>query len=348
MITKGKLYRAILFIFAFSLTGNIFTLTTKAAVISPDKYYLETETSNLDNQKLVIYSTPNQEKPLTYNIRPIGIRKVGENNERIFYEPDVTNNQDAANWIKIIDNQVTVNPGETVEVKWHLTLPQNASCDTKLAGIAVSEVEPDNASDNGSNVSISNEVISQVHINTTREIDESCKYYEDLLLQEFSTTQTIPIFNYDYIEFTTLIENRSDYLSRNIKGYIELIGLGKKEVIEFNDSNLDIYPNSLRRFNSTWVDKDYPRGDFIKEIIYEFTHFKFGIYTARLGITKNIDTPMIATTNIFIIPVRVVIIITIIIAFILISVKNNYRTRKELNRLKSSPVNKTFSKVIKR
>lgn len=330
MITKGKLYRAILFIVAFSLTGNFLALTIKAAVISPDKYYLETESSNLDSQKLVIYSTPNQEKPLTYKIRPIGVKKVGENNERIFYEPDATNNLDAANWIKIIDDQVTVNPGETIEVKWNLTLPQNSSCDTKLAGIAVSEVASDNAADSGSNVSVNNEVISQVHINTTRENNDSCKYYEDLLLQEFSTTQTIPVFNYDNIEFTTLIENRSDYLSRNIKGYIELIGLGKKEVIEFNDSNLDIYPNSLRRFNSVWLDKDYPRGDFIQEIIYEFTHFKFGIYTARLGITKNIDTPMIATTNVFIIPIRVVIIITIIIAFILILVKNNYKTKNNL------------------
>lgn len=330
MITKGKLYRAILFIVAFSLIGNFLALTIKAAVISPDKYYLETESSNLGSQKLVIYSTPNQEKPLTYKIKPIGVKKVGENNERIFYEPDATNNLDAANWIKIIDDQVTVNPGETIEVKWNLTLPQNSSCDTKLAGIAVSEVASDNAADSGSNVSVNNEVISQVHINTTRENNDSCKYYEDLLLQEFSTTQTIPVFNYDNIEFTTLIENRSDYLSRNIKGYIELIGLGKKEVIEFNDSNLDIYPNSLRRFNSVWLDKDYPRGDFIQEIIYEFTHFKFGIYTARLGITKNIDTPMIATTNVFIIPIRVVIIITIIIAFILILVKNNYKTKNNL------------------
>lgn len=334
MITKGKLYRAILFIFAFSLTGNFLALVLKAAVISPYKYYLETESSNLDNQKLVIYSTPNQEKPLTYKIKPIGVKKVGENNERIFYEPDATNNLDAANWIKIIDDQVTVNPEETIEVKWNLTLPQNSSCDTKLAGIAVSEVASDNAADSGSNVSVNNEVISQVHINTTRENNESCKYYEDLLLQEFSATQTIPVFNYDNIEFTTLIENRSDYLSRNIKGYIELIGLGKKEVIEFNDLNLDIYPNSLRRFNSVWVDKDYPRGDFLQEIIYEVSHFRFGQYEARLGVTFNVSPKIVSSVYVWIIPWKIVTVVAIILAIVILVVIRDRNKSRELKALK--------------
>lgn len=329
--------------------SNLLTAKLSAAVISPDKYYINIQDNNSVNQKLIIYSTPNQEKKITYRIRPIGIIKIGENNERTFYTPDSAILQDAANWIQVLDAEVSVEPGQTAEVRWNLNVPDNYTCETKLAGLAISEVNTDIAN-NGNNISINNEVISQIHINTSKNDTENCKYYESLVLQEFKTTQSIPIFNYDNIEFSTLLENRSDYLAKNLKGFIEIFGLGEKEVVEFNDSNLDVYPHSLRRFESTWIDKDYPRGNFIQEIIYEFTHFKFGMYTVRLGITKNIQTPIVSTINIFIFPIRPILIILVVLILLFFFFRNNYKIKKELNSIKNKtllPVRIKTKKVKK-
>ncbi len=344
MIASLGFYRKFIYIIVISIVGIFLSFNVKAAIISPDKYYLDIQNSNLEYQKLVIYSTPNQEKPITYKVKTIGIKKVGENNDRAFYEADTNDEQEASNWIKIIDSEVTVNPGDTIEVRWGLIVPSTFNCETKLAGIAVSEVESGAEKNSGTNVSIGNEVISQVHINTLQNNSSECAYYENLILQEFNTTQSIPIYNYDNIEFNTLIENKSDYLSRNIKGYIEIIGFGEKEVIEFNDTNLDIYPHSYRSFINKWIDKDYPQGDFIQETIYELTHLKIGMYTARLGITKNIEKPIISSKTIIILPIRVIVLCITLLLIVLYIIKENINTRSELRSLrKNNAVKKALS-----
>jgi len=350
MLKKIGFNTVTLFTILFFLSLIFSSNKINAAVISPDKYYIEIQEVSQNLQKLVIYSIPNQERSIIYRIRPIGIIKTGQNNERTFFEPDGVDTQDASNWLEVLDKEVTVEPGTTTEVSWRLNIPSNFSCETKIAGIAISEVSSTNTLEQGAQVSIGNEVISQVHINTERSGDSNCEYYENLILQEFTTTQQIRLYNYDNIEFKTTIENRSDYLSKNIKGFIEIFGFGEKEIIEFNDSNLDVYPKSFRNFTSIWQDPEYPKGNFINETLYELSHFKFGVYTVRLGITKNLETPIISTINIFILPLRVILLITVILSLIIIFIRNNYKTRKELKALKDDGFrvrNKNYIKGVK-
>ncbi len=327
----------------FKRKGLIFTIffllvlftsyKASAAVISPDKYYIDTKESNTINKTLTIYSAPNQNKTVTYNIRVIGVKKIGTGNERSFYSPDPNNKDDVSNWINVIDKQVKVDPGQTVNVNWQLNIPTDYLCQSSLTGLAVSEAE-ETTEAQGSNISIANEVISQIHISTSKVDNSNCAYYEDLILKEFKTTATLPIFNYDNIEFKTSIENESEYLSRNIKGFIELFGIGKKVTLEFNENSLDIYPKSTRIFNTTWMDPNYPRGNIFQEFIYELTNFRIGPYTARLGVTKNIQKPIIATTTIWIFPWKVILFFLVILIGVIWFAKNSYKTKQEIKYLK--------------
>lgn len=328
-----KFKKKSLILILFFLLPFFISFKVNAAVISPDKYYIEANETNTINKTLTIYSAPNQNKTVTYNIRVIGVKKIGTGNERSFYTPDPNNKEDISNWINIIDKQVTVDPGETVNVNWQLNIPSEYICKSSLTGLAVSEAEE--ASDSpGSNISIANEVISQIHVTTTKDGNNNCGYYEDLILNEFATSASIPIFNYDNIEFKTSLENRSEYLSRNVKGFIELFGIGKKVTLEFNENNLDIYPKTTRIFNTTWSDPNYPRGNFFQEFIYELTNFRIGPYTARLGITKNIQKPIISTITVWIFPWKVILFFLIILFAAIWFIKNSYKTRQEVKILK--------------
>lgn len=319
----------------FAFLSSFLAPKIHGSVISPDKYFLEvTSAEVVKPETLTIYSTPNQTETLYYKISTIGIKKVGEENQRTFYTPDPNDAAEPANWIQILDTVVEVAPGSSAVVRWQARVPNDYFCKTTLSGITVSKVE--NPVDNiGETViTIGDEVISQVHINAVRADDPTCRYYENLFLQEFKVDSTIPVFNYDNIEFKTTIENRSEYIARNLKGFIEIIGFGGKEVVEFNDTNLDIYPNSIRIFSNLWIDKNYPRGNFFEEILYEINNFKFGIYNVRLGITKNIEAPIISSTQIFIIPYRIILLIVVVIVLLVLFLRNIYFTREELNEIK--------------
>lgn len=345
---KAKAYLSFfLTILVSFILANISTNTVLAAVISPDKYYIDVDINSTDTYTtlLNISTPPSSTTSKIYKIEPVGIKKIGENNERLFYTPDRSDLSEPANWITINNEFITVDPFSNNSISWSIKFPSGLTCATYYAGIAVSEVDSQNLN-SGTQVAIANRVIAQIHINVMDSVKFDCKNNPNLILQEFKTTAIIPVFNYHNIEFLTTLENNSDYLVQNPKGFIELFGIGEKITLNFNPTNLDIYPKTLRSFNNIWIDSNYPKDGFLSEIIYEIKNFRFGIYTARLGITKNLTTPIISEVKLLIIPWRVILLFIIIIVITILFLRNNRRLKSELKSYKEN-VNAKYKQNLK-
>lgn len=342
-----KNFKIIIFLFSVISTIPCCSYYVSAATISPDQYHIDINEQNKTvNNKLTVYASPNQNRDITYTARVVGVRKVGVGNERVFYTPEPSNVNELANWVKIINPEIVIKPGGSEDILWEITSPNKYECKSYLAAISVNQKDQ-NLSEDGSKVVISSEVISQIIVNLTNDNIDNCNKKTSLILKDFKTTSFLPIFNYDNIEFKSVIENNSSYIAENPKGFIEVFGLGNKITLEFNEQELDIYPNSSRNIYTNWKDPKYPRGNIFQELIYEITNFRFGIYDVRLGITKNIDTPIIANRRIIIIPWKIFILVFILLTVFFVILKKHFKLNIELKHF-SRMVNKKKSKRNKR
>ena len=326
--------KAVTLLIVVSFLHSAFKTTVTAAVIGPDKYYLNVTDSSPQDETLKIYSSNMQTKPYRVYIYVYGMKKIGSENDKQFYVPDKNDLNDVANWITLSKSDETIYPDSDTLFSWELRPPEgNLNCGTFTAGIVIAEDPIDN-NINAVSASVKNEVISQVIVTITKDSDPECVDNENLNLIDFKVDATLPIFNYDNIPFKTTIENNSKYLARNMKGFIELKGLNGKVAIPFNENGYDIYPNTTKIFSNEWVDSNYPKDNILEQFIYEVRNFKFGRYEVTLGITKNVQHPIIATTFVWIIPWKIIVTFLLIIICIFLFIRNNYRTRKELQELR--------------
>ena len=290
---------------------TLFVLTKPAGAIpiSPDKYYFDIASDTFIEDTLLIMGRQELEGPTTLYITPVGMRKIGEENEREFYLPAEDDPAEPANWITVETPVIEINPGQEVYVDWTLEATAYAGCGTNLAALMVSDVplvgEPDEP------VLVRKEVISQIHLDiveTDRGICASNKV--DLSLDEFKVDKRIPVFWYDEVPFITRISNQGNLISRAPRGYIEISGLGDKITIIFNEDKLDIYPGTTRKFTNMWIDESYPReGTFFEQLLYELGHLRAGRYEAQLGVTKNANPVIIDTAYFWIIPWKVLLVL---------------------------------------
>ncbi len=328
-------------IFILILSGAALFTTTKvsAATISPDKYYLDASVTSTTNHELKVYGDPRLVGSEHLYIYPFGMKKIGEENDREFYLPSVDELSEPANWIDVKIKEIDIKSGDIIKIPWSLTPSNLATCGTNIAAILVSST-PQSEALNQSAVGIHNHVVAQIHIDinkTEKSYCEDSKVNLDLL--DFYIDSNFHIFNYDNIPFITRIKNNGDIIAQKPKGFIEIFGFGPKITIPFNDEDLDIYPNSIRKFKNTWIDKDYPaNGTFFEQLIYEIAHFRFGQYEAKLGITKNVNTAIVDTETFWIIPWKIVLIVGIILFIFWILLSINRRKQRELDKLKKSKV----------
>lgn len=337
---KKFIYIFLLVIFLYLL--NPHRLNLNAAIISPDKYYIDAKPGESKRFELKILSDARQVDPLELYIFSMKMEKIGEEDDRDFDVPNVNDKSIAANWIDLEVEKIVLQPSQIVSIPFTLNISEIARCGTNLASIFVSTAPREQLNRNlqneaeNSSVGIRNALVSQLHIN----IDELSKEYCDevkseLDLLEFKVDSSLPVFNYDNITFVTRIKNNGNLLSQSPKGFIELFGTGPKITIPFNEDELDIYPGTIRRFTNTWIDSNYPvNGNFIEQLIYELTHFRFGQYEARLGITFNANPKIISTISLWIIPWRIILIALILIIAVSIFVLRDRVRAKELKDLK--------------
>lgn len=306
----------------FSLTFFIVLKSNVYAIpVSPDKYFIDVAYNQTVSQELTIYGREQLDNAKKIYVYAVGMIKEGEENERSFYLPDKDNQAEAANWIKIDRNEYLLSAGQTLKIPWHLTPTPFASCGTNLAAIMIS-TEPIMSEVGGTKVTIKKEIISQVHINIKSVPSGDCaNSMSDLEFIEFNVDQALPIFNNGDVPFITKIKNNGNLISRSPKGYIEIYGLGPKVTLDFNSATLDIYPGTVRKFSDLWLEEGYPKeGSALEQLLFELTHFRFGRYEARLGITKNVDKQIVASTYFWIIPWKVILLLIAVLLIVYVTI----------------------------
>jgi hypothetical protein len=312
------------------------TLIQKAYAIplSPDKYYVDLKAGETIEEKLTIYGREEYTNVKKVYITAVGMRKTGEQNDREFYLSDPLDKTELANYITLGQTEATIEPGETVIVPWTLEPSDYIGCGTNLAALMVS-TEPltTEVRDGEAKVSFKQEVISQIHVTVDSTKDGDCPDNKAILeLLDFHVDKGIPIFNHGDVPFITRIENKGNLISRSPKGYIEIFGFGDKVTIPFNEQELDIYPNTIRKFDNQWLDEKYPtNGNVFSKLIYEITHLRIGRYEARLGITKNVDTQIVKSVYFWVIPWKVILLVLLIVSTVIYLF---IRSRKAESKLK--------------
>lgn len=332
----------------------------EAIAISPDKYKLEvgagqTLPQNSTTLRLMPRTTDNNDK---WYISILGMKKENEFHTRSFYIPNPEDMSGVANWISLGQAEFTIISGEDTVVPWTLTAPKEVTCGTHLAAIVISSTPQLNTQESANEtiVSLGREIVSQVHVTITRTAEGPCENKAELNLLEFKIARDEnntnedeeiteinkflgkPVFNYDDVPFITRIENTGNLLAEKPKGYIDIEGIGDKITLDVNETDLDIYPETIRRFDNKWYETGYPhKGSFTKKLFFELSHFRFGKYKARLGLTKNVDNEITATIEFWIFPWRVIILFTIILIIIIAIISIIiYKKRKNKNRGQTS------------
>ncbi len=287
-----------------------------AVPIGPTEYFINIENKDPIQKNLKIYTRPTQEPGTVVYIRPVGMKKVGEKNERHFYIPDIYDMTEPANWIYIPENQreIELIPGKTSIIEWELKPNKYMGCGTNIAAIMISD-KPLFEQENTNQINLNKQIAIQIHANVLNKINtEDCPENKvDLELKEFTVKNpNNKLLTLKKIEFTTRIENKGNLLANTPQGFITVTGVGDKLTIPFNTTadgdGLNIYPNTTQNFNNKWIDNQYPeKKGFFQKLIYEISNLRIGKYEAKLGVTKNAQPHIIATRTFWIIPWRVII-----------------------------------------
>jgi len=321
----------LLFVFC---TGFVSLNPARAIPVSPDKYFFELSTNESKSFSLNLLGKENLTGNQSVFIYVLGMKKTGEENDRQFYIPDPKQENDIANWIELNTNSLDLKKGDVKTVTWSIKNRGLANCGTNLAAIVVSE-SPRSDLIPGNTVALKNEIISQIHVQIKSNNNGECvdlKYNTRLI--EFSLDSKTNSFDQPQVPFITRVQNEGNLIQRSPKGFIDIFQGGRKiETIEFNPGSLDIYPNTVRRFENIWVDKNYPyRGNYFDQLVYEIRSPRFGYYEARLGITKNSNPEILSTVSFWIIPWRIItlfgiILISTLLVFLIVRY-SNYRKKK--------------------
>jgi hypothetical protein len=330
-----KIKTLILLLILVTLFGSFTGGIVRAIPLSPDKYFFDLKEGVVENKELLIYGKENLTAATKVYIYTLGMRKVGEENDREFYSVNKNDASEVANWVTLGFTELNVKPGSTTTLPWSIKKRGDAKCGTNLAVIVVS-TSPESLPTDTSVIGIKNEVVSQIHVNLDQNNGAKCANNRShLTLEEFKITNDEKIFWGPSVPFLTRLKNDGNIITRQPEGFIEIFGYGSKVSIPFNPDMLDIYPETIRRFDNVWLDPNYPKdGGFFKKLAYEATHLRIGKYEARLGVTKNANPQIIATVTFWIIPWRLLLVILIIFILILSFIYTYIRQRRELKKMK--------------
>lgn len=345
---RNKNYINLLVIFVFSLLSFTFLNKEASALpIGPDKYFVDISSDEVvnfnqdpgkDNQALIIYGQEQLADVRKVYISAVSMKKIGEENEREFFNPNTSDPTEPANWIQLSQTEAEISAGQTVIIPWKLSPSLSARCGTNLAAIMISNTPPEfnDTNDQETKISITTQIISQVHVNINQTQGDNCENNgSKVVLKEYKVDK-FPLFNHPNVPLVVKLENQGNLIAQDPVGFIEIFGFGgKKGTIDFNSEKLDIYPGTTRKFNINWTDENYPEdGNVISKLIYEITHPKFGRYEARLGIKVADGVPQIQESVYFwIIPWKLILIILILVGGVGYFVLRTMKTEKKLKRL---------------
>lgn len=232
----------------------------------------------------------------------------------------VESTEGLATWIETT-SQVTLEQGERKEVPYTIAVPQDADPGGHFAAIFWSTSPPRAEGEGG--VSIGAKLGVLILLRVSGEIEEGGR------LLEFSAQDKQSFFSSLPITLTYRFQNgggdrvkpEGEITIKNIFGRISA-------VLPANESEGNVLPQSIRKFQVTWEKqkdekkesegKEQATGGFFAGLKKEWNNFAFGRYTAHLDIAYGAegDTAQ-ASTSFFVIPWRILTVVIVFLAVLL-------------------------------
>jgi hypothetical protein len=145
-------------------------------------------------------------------------------------------------WLEFQTEPLKVPARSSVDLPVVIRVPQNASPGSHFGGVFIS-VEPPKLREIGAGVGY--EVASVVSIRISGDIIDTAR------VRSFSTDKLL--YGTKYVKFTAKIENQGNIMIRP-RGLVTITGVfgGKPEVVTVNESQMGIFPRTMRDIDFVW------------------------------------------------------------------------------------------------
>lgn len=191
----------------------------------------------------------------TYYIGTRNITNMDESGRPEFAEVSETMNvYEAAAWIKVLHDTITLNVGQSVSVPYRIEVPTDASPGSYFAAIFVTR-EADKVTQSGAGVGF--QVASLVNLRVNGDA------VEEVVLREFSSDRSW--YQKPEVGFSVRVENTGN-VHEKPRGVIEITDMlgNKVGTVVVNERGGGVMPHADRVFNTSWT----------------YERFAFGRYTA--------------------------------------------------------------------
>jgi hypothetical protein len=242
-----KLQFTLLFIVgAFVAFGGLFiqsAFAQEAGVsISPARIDEMLEPGIIKEYSFTVRNLNNTEQ--TYFLSKRNISGVRDGGVPIFDDVNAERSRyNLVEWLSVSTDTLTVPGGATAEVTLTLSVPSDATPGSHFGGIFVSVDAPEIEQ---SGAAVGYQVANIISIRVAGEANENAS------IRQFSTDQYF--HGSKNVDFSVRIENTGNVLVRPV-GPLEIFNmLGQKvDTITFNESQGDVFPESIREFNFNWT-----------------------------------------------------------------------------------------------
>jgi hypothetical protein len=178
-----------------------------------------------------------------------------------------------ATWIQFPATSVTIPAGQSQDIEFSILIPPNADPGGHSAAVFASTNPPDVSQGLG----LSGNVGALLFVRVAGDITE------DARLLGFHTKGDAKFYTRLPVDFEYRIENRGT-VHIVPQGDVVMSGWFGKTNVNANPLNNHILPSSIRRLETTWVNKTPVAGGFFTEVKNEWNNFALGKYKATLDI----------------------------------------------------------------
>lgn len=195
----------------------------------------------------------------TYSFRTRNVESVAENGTPVFAS-GADENGGLASWVELLENSVTVGPGETKFVNYKLAVPSDASPGGHYGGVfVVREADPIE----GQGASVGYQVGALIILTVSGDVVEKAS------IREFSTAQAI--HTRADVAFKLRMLNEGTVHVRPV-GVVSILDMLGREVadVKVNESGGMLIPGAERAYAVEWKDDAFRVGRFTAKATVAF------------------------------------------------------------------------------
>lgn len=197
----------------------------------------------------------------TYYLGTRNITNMDESGRPEFAEAsDTTNVYEAAAWIKVSHDTITLDVGQSISVPYRIDVPANASPGSYFAAIFVTR-EADKVAQSGAGVGF--QVASLVNLRVNGDA------IEDVALREFSSDRSW--YQRPETNFSVRVENMGT-VHEKPRGVIEITDMlgNKVGTIVVNERGGGVMPHADRVFTASWAYERFALGRYTAVVNLEY------------------------------------------------------------------------------